>query len=785
LLGIGGWIAYRSSPEFRRTVRSAGRSLAATLGLGGSAQGDVTYWCPMHPDVKRKGPETCPICNMALVPLVGGADESDPNLLTLTDRQVQQAGVRLGEVRRRDLQREIETVGTIEPDQQRVAYATAYVAGRIERLHKSVRGERVVAGEPLVDLFSPELIRSQRDYLRGLDEIRAAGGASANSHGRTGASARRFADEAKQRLLRLGLSATQVEELERTRKVPERITLRAPQAGTLLMKHVEEGDYVKEGSRILSLVDLSQVWLQVAIYEEELPLVHVGDAVEVELRSQPGQTFPGTVAFVEPFVDTKTRTTRVRIEVPNPSGELRLGQYAKVRLLHRAPSTLAVPDRAVLRTGRRQVVIVAEGNGRFRPVEVRLGLQWLYGDATKKEDAQPGPFGRAHERYDQVLAGLVEGQRVVTSGAFLVNAEAEFQSVMLKLLAAGTGLDQDPASRPTSRPTSAAAPPLSAAETKLREAYLALAEDLAKDDLTPMPTRAEALESAARALKADRPALATAAGAAAEAVRSAGEADDVAATRRAFGALSAAVVARARTAPGWLTGLDAYECPMADSFGFKVWLQPSGDMRNPYMGQAMLRCGSPTTIETATPPALPERHADPALPEPPRREAPRGGSTLDAVLQLYQRLSRALVEDNARALAPLPDEVEALAERAGGEQAGVLRKVAADLRAAGDDLDRARSAFGSLSKLLLETWPGRAALEARGLRVFQCPMADRFGFELWAQPGDQLENPYMGQAMLRCGGPAPPPVPTSQPTSQPTSRPTSGPGSRPAAPGGQ
>ena len=210
---------------------------------------------------------------------------------------------------------------------------------------------------------------------------------------------------------------------------------------------------------------------------------------------------------------------------------------------------------------------------------------------------------------------------------------------------------------------------------------------------------------------------------------------------------------------------------MADPFGFKVWLQPSGDMRNPYMGQAMLRCGSPTTIETATPPALPDRPADPAPPEPPRREAPRGGSALDAVLQLYQRLSRALVDDNARALAPLLDEVEALAERAGGEQAGVLRKVATDLRAAGDDLDRARTAFGTLSKLLLETWPGRAALEARGLRVFQCPMADRFGFELWAQPGEQLENPYMGQAMLRCGGPAPPLAPTSQPTSRPASRP--------------
>jgi len=602
-LGLGGWLAYRTSPSFRRTARSAARSTLKALGLSGGAEGDVTYWCPMHPDVKRRVPVTCPICNMALVPLVGGGEPSDPNLLTLTDRQVQLAGVRLGEVRSRDLQREIETVATIEPDQERLAYATAYVAGRIERLHESVRGELVAEGEPLVDLFSPELIRSQRDYLRALDEAREAGSARAGAHGRPAEAARQFVEEARRRLLRLGLSASQVEELERTRRVPERITLRAPHTGTLLMKHVEEGDYVKEGSRILSLVDLSRVWLQVAVYEEELPLVRVGDPVEVELRSRPGRAFPGTVAFVEPFVDAKTRTARVRVEVPNASGELRLGQYAKVRLLHRAPGTLSVPDRAVLRTGRRQVVLVAEGNGRFRPIEVQLGAQWLYAEAPAGEET-PGLFGRTHERYDQVLAGLVEGQRVVTSGAFLVNAEAEFQSVMLKMLPAGETPDRDPGSRPTSRPP-VDATDLPPGEARIRTVYLALAEDLAEDDPAPLPARADALESASQALGSTLPELSAAARESAKTLREAARAEDLAAARRAFGSLSAAVVARARVSPGWLSGLDAYECPMADPFGFKVWLQPSGDMRNPYMGQAMLRCGGPAPGPASRPTSRP------------------------------------------------------------------------------------------------------------------------------------------------------------------------------------
>lgn len=595
----GATVAVAGPDRVKETGLEAWRAALQWAGLDDHThESDATYWCPMHPQIKRDQPGTCPLCNMALVPLEAGAETGPPTELVLTTRQVQQAGVVTEPVVERPLRRTIDTTGRIEIDERRLAKITSWIPGksRIVDLRVNFTGTRVEEGEVMAELYSPELISAQSEYLVTLRaRSRLSGGRVSTVSGD------KLLESARQKLLYWGLTPVQIDRLARSGEVLDRIPIHAPIGGTVLTRSVQEGEYVGEGELLFEIADLSELWLIADVYEEELPLVAVGQPVEITVRGIPGERFEGTVSFIDPVVQPATRTVRVRIDVPNPEGRLKPGMYARVELGKRFEETLAVPANAVLWSGQRSVVLVRQGEGTFEPHEVGLGRKWLYPTSGGERDERGLEFGADQRRYHAVRSGLEPGDQVVTSGAFLLNAESQFQSVLTKMLPAEGG------ERPTLEQLLGSA--LAEDLRSVLGAYDALREALAEDALEPVSGRAAGLATAAEALaeqagQEDKPELAgaaegVAAAAGASELRLAGDLEEA---RRGFGRVSRALITLLADHGGpALLGeeLFAFECPMAGKFGYKRWLEGDAEMENPYMGQMMLKCGS--EVETLQP----------------------------------------------------------------------------------------------------------------------------------------------------------------------------------------
>lgn len=553
----------------------------------------TVYWCPMHPQVRRKKPNTpCPVCNMALVELEGG-DREPPEHLTLTPRQVQQAGLEYEPVLRRTLHREIKTTGHIDYDERRLARITSWIEGqtRIEKLHINFTGTRVEKGELMAELFNADLIGTQEEYLLAQQS---------NSQ-----YSEDTAEAVRQKLLDQGLTPEQVDRLARTGEVQDHIPISAPLSGTVIQRHVQEGQYVHEGETLFEVADLSHLWLFADVYEEELPLVHEGQQAQIAVRSYPEKTFEGTVSFIDPVVQRETRTVQVRIEIDNEDRLLKPGMYAQVTLRKKLGKKLAVPANAVLRSGEREVVLVRQGEGIFQPREIRTAATWAYPSETGYQPGGRLEFGADRVRYHPVLTGLHPGESVVTSGAFLLNAESQFQSVLTKML---------PPERRSATLEQAVGEPIAKGIRNLLDAYYDLTRALAEDKLEDVPKAAGGFQGAARDL-ADRAGANGQEGLVSEAQRLAqlasgltGEGpDDLEAARAGYGRISRTLVQfLVKNGGQTLFGEDLFlfRCGMAE-VGYEKWLWWSDEIYNPYMGQKprrgqkMLDCGS--QLETLQP----------------------------------------------------------------------------------------------------------------------------------------------------------------------------------------
>jgi Cu(I)/Ag(I) efflux system membrane fusion protein len=580
------------SPTLRDQAHRAWHGAAAWVGLADTSAGPgKVFWCPMHPQIKSDRENAiCPICTMALIELKGGVVDPPENLI-LTTQQIQQAGVASEPAMRRTLYREIDTTGRIAHDERRYAGISSWISGksRIDKLHVNFTGEFVRKGAPLVELYSPTLITAQEEYLIALDaRVRRAGRSGAD---RLGLGQDTLFEAARQKLIYQGMTLAQIEQLRTTRTPLSRIPIYAPVSGTVIHRHVQEGEYVNEGDWLFHLSDLTQLWLMVDVFEDELPLVEIGGNVEFTVESLPGEKFSGRIAFVEPKVDPKTRSIRVRLDVENPQRKLMPGMYARAVLRRNITAALAVPENAVLWSGQRSVVIVRDGEGTFRPREVELGSRWLYArENTKAKRASLG-FGDGSIRYHEVLAGLTPGEIVVTSGAFLLNAESQFQSVLTKML---------PPVNERATLEQVLGDPLAGQIRQVLGAYFKLSEALADDQIEQAFARLATLSVASQSLA--QSAVDQGAGELARdaqkfaqltAELAAAPIKDAKDARTRFGRISHDwTTLLARHGGKSLFGKDLYqfECGMA-KVGYERWLWWSPETHNPYMGQAMPKCG--------------------------------------------------------------------------------------------------------------------------------------------------------------------------------------------------
>jgi RND family efflux transporter MFP subunit len=393
-------------PRPLATPVSSAASLQTTP-VGEIAGRKVLYWYdPMVPGSRFDKPGKSPFMDMQLVPKYadeapGAAGGAVAPSVSLSAAAIRATGIATVPVTRQNLSDEIRAVGTIEADETKLERVAARVPGRIERLYANFTGQPVRRGAPLYDLYSPELIATQREYLLALENRRRLAGASPEAV----RSAQSLVEAARDRLRLWGISPDQIRALERTQRPDLALTYRSPVSGTVVQKSVVEGQYVQEGTDLYLLADLSRVWLVAQVYEFELGRLHAGQPVTATVAAFPGREFSGRILFIEPTLERETRTARVRVALPNPRGDLKPGMFADARLALPLGERLSIPRSAVIDTGMRQVVYVETAPGTFTPRDVKLGA--AAGDRR------------------EVLEGLREDEMVVAAANFFVDSQAQ------------------------------------------------------------------------------------------------------------------------------------------------------------------------------------------------------------------------------------------------------------------------------------------------------------------------------------------------------------------------
>lgn len=414
------------------------------------------YTCGMHPNVIQKGPGLCPICKMDLTPIQSSSNNNeggeriikywvapmDPAFISdkpgkspmgmdlvpvyedeveseravvIDPMVVQNIGVRTAGVTRGLLARTIRATGEVIEDETKIGIVNLKIAGWIEKVIVDETGQSVRAGDPLLEIYSPQLVATQGEYLIAWNNLnRVRGGSSKDAI----SSAERTLESTRRRLLYWDITREQIRELEESKTVKKTMLLRSPFTGVVTMKNALPGQKVVPGTDLYHIADLSTIWVEASVFDADLPYIRIGQDATMDLTYIPGKSFSGRVTFISPVLNAKTRDLKIRLEFPNHDGALKPGMYANVviRSTVDEDATL-IPGEAVIHSGKRTVVFVTREEGRFIPTDIVLGPQ-------------------GEDNLVQVLAGLVPGERVVTSAQFLLDSESSFQEALRKMIQA-------------------------------------------------------------------------------------------------------------------------------------------------------------------------------------------------------------------------------------------------------------------------------------------------------------------------------------------------------------
>jgi Cu(I)/Ag(I) efflux system membrane fusion protein len=570
----------------RRGLDAVWRSVSPSPAAEASAKTgqDATqfYTCGMHPWVILPKPGNCPICGMDLVPLDASKFTGQ---ITIDPVVVQNIGVRTAKAEDGTLSRTIRTVGTVEYDERQVRDINTKVSGWIEKIHVDYLGAEVKKGEPLFELYSPDLYAAQKEYLVAYQN---RGSGAADSAAGMVPSPGSLLDAARRRLLFYDITPDQIAALERSGEPAKTMVIRSPYAGVVTEKHGNEGMKVNPGMQVYRIADLSKVWVMATLYEYQLPYVQVGQDAVMSLPYIPGQTFEGKIVYIYPYLSEKSREVKVRIEFENPYGVLKPGMFANIDLQNTLPrKRVLVPRESIIDTGERQVAFVSLGEGRFEPRDVKMGAE-------------------AGDGKVEVLSGLKTGEQVVVSGQFLIDSESKMREALAKMIRGNQAADQESAPE-VAPPVVAAEGPVelpdaaSAALSRVLDEYLAIGETLAGDGVEGVSRHARGIAGDLDAVTAveipghpefwTQHSKAGDAKAAANALTTAG---DLEAARTRFADLSEALANLVQVTgvpASFPKKVDRLHCPMfRKEQGGSVWLQAGEEVHNPYFGQSMLKC---------------------------------------------------------------------------------------------------------------------------------------------------------------------------------------------------
>jgi RND family efflux transporter MFP subunit len=377
-----------------------------------NAAGPEMYTCPMHPQIVQDHEGTCPICGMELVPKAddtAGVDSAAAEAVAavkLSPLQAVLADVTPVHPERTVKSTEVPAIGEVKVPQDQVSSLVSWQPGRIDNLILRETGSPIAEGEHLLDIYSEELVQAQDEYLLALEAHERLGD---SEYATVADSTASLLDAARKKLLRLGMTAEQLAELEQTRQVQEHIPLYARHGGIVMDKMVTDGEYVKEGSKLFSVADLDPVWVEVEVFERDAANLQMGDSVTMLCPIHPGMIFRGTVELIEPSLDPMTRTHRARVVVDNPDLILRPGLVLDARLTVNHGEIITLPRNAVLHTGDGDLVYVMAGENQWEPRRVVVGRD--FGDTV------------------EILSGLTSEDAVAGTAVFLLDSEAQLKGV--------------------------------------------------------------------------------------------------------------------------------------------------------------------------------------------------------------------------------------------------------------------------------------------------------------------------------------------------------------------